>query len=162
MMCSTSLCRELYKNGWTDRFPAWLVDSGTPKEAQFWSYSPGGANHTRTGNHPVTTRSDGFIKVFDCIEQVARALPDRPIDVCASSASEIRVLRTALSTVLMFFYSSLHFVVNISFASASCSKNFIVVIMLAIGVVQHRCSNPRCYEICFESSKTRKFKSLKY
>jgi len=37
-------CRELYKNGWTDRFAVWIVDSSWPKEAQVQSYSPGGTN----------------------------------------------------------------------------------------------------------------------
>jgi len=36
--------RELRKNGWTDRFAVWVVDSGGPKEAWVQSYSPGGAN----------------------------------------------------------------------------------------------------------------------
>jgi len=40
----TTLCRELCKNGWTDRFTPWVVDSGGPKEAQVQSYSSGGAN----------------------------------------------------------------------------------------------------------------------
>jgi len=31
-------------NGWTDRFAAWVVDSGGLKEAQVQSYSQGGAN----------------------------------------------------------------------------------------------------------------------
>jgi len=30
----TTLCRELCKNGWTDWFAVWVVDSGEPKEAQ--------------------------------------------------------------------------------------------------------------------------------
>ena len=42
--CPTTLCRELRKNGWTDRFVVSVVDSGRPKEAQVHSYSPGGAN----------------------------------------------------------------------------------------------------------------------
>ena len=41
-MCPT-LCHELCKNGLTDRFAIWLVDSGLPKEAQVQSYLPGGA-----------------------------------------------------------------------------------------------------------------------
>jgi len=44
-MCPTTLCRELYENGWTDRFVVWVVhDSVGPKKAQVQSYSPGGAN----------------------------------------------------------------------------------------------------------------------
>jgi len=35
---------QLRKNGRTDRFTIWVVDSGGPKEAQVQSYSPGGAN----------------------------------------------------------------------------------------------------------------------
>jgi len=34
----------LCKNGYTDRFTAWFVDSGGQKEAQAQSYLPGGAN----------------------------------------------------------------------------------------------------------------------
>jgi len=46
----TTLCRELCKNGWTDRFAVWVVDSGGLKEAQVQSYSPGGASApTREG-----------------------------------------------------------------------------------------------------------------
>jgi len=30
-----SICRELCKNGWKDRFAVWVVDSGGPKEPQF-------------------------------------------------------------------------------------------------------------------------------
>jgi len=37
------LCHELCKNGWTNRFAVWVVDSGGLKEAQVQSYSPGGA-----------------------------------------------------------------------------------------------------------------------
>jgi len=37
--CPTTLC----KNGYTDRFTAWFVDSGGQKEAQVQSYLPGGA-----------------------------------------------------------------------------------------------------------------------
>ena len=36
-------CRKLCKNGWTDRFALWVVDSGGPKEAQVQLYSTGGA-----------------------------------------------------------------------------------------------------------------------
>jgi len=32
------------KNGLTDRFAVWAVDSSVPKDAQIQSYSPGGAN----------------------------------------------------------------------------------------------------------------------
>jgi len=39
-----TLCRELCKNGWNDRFAVWVVNSGRPKEAQVQSYCPGGAN----------------------------------------------------------------------------------------------------------------------
>jgi len=31
-MYPTTLCSELYKNGWTDRFAVWVVDSGWVKE----------------------------------------------------------------------------------------------------------------------------------
>jgi len=31
--CATTLCRELCKNGLTDRDAVWVVDSGGPKEA---------------------------------------------------------------------------------------------------------------------------------
>ena len=34
-------CRKLCKNGWTDRFAVWVVDSSGPKEAQVQSYSSG-------------------------------------------------------------------------------------------------------------------------
>jgi len=44
-MFLTTVCRELCKNGLTDRFTVWVVDMGRPKEAQeVQSYSPGGAN----------------------------------------------------------------------------------------------------------------------
>jgi len=43
-MYPTTFCRELCKNGCTDRFAVWVVDSGEPKEAQFQSYSTGGAD----------------------------------------------------------------------------------------------------------------------
>jgi len=36
--------RLLCKNGRTDRFAVWIVDSGRPKEVQVQSYSPCGAN----------------------------------------------------------------------------------------------------------------------
>jgi len=39
-----TFCRELCKNGRTDRFAVWTVDSGGPKEPLVQSYSPGGAN----------------------------------------------------------------------------------------------------------------------
>jgi len=39
-----TFCRELCRNSGTDRFAAWVADSGEPKEAQVQSYSPGGAN----------------------------------------------------------------------------------------------------------------------
>jgi len=32
------------KNGSTDQFAVWVVDSGGPKEAQVQPHSPGGAN----------------------------------------------------------------------------------------------------------------------
>jgi len=32
------------KNGWTDRYAIWVVDSSGPKEEQVQSYSPGGAH----------------------------------------------------------------------------------------------------------------------
>jgi len=49
-MYPTTFCRELCKNGWTDRFAIWVVDSGGQKEAQVQLYSPGGTNvHTRKG-----------------------------------------------------------------------------------------------------------------
>jgi len=41
---STTLCCELCKNGWTDRFAIGVVDLGGPKEAQVQSYLPGGTN----------------------------------------------------------------------------------------------------------------------
>ena len=39
-------CHELCRNGCTDRFAVWVVDSdsGGPKEAQVQLYSPGSAN----------------------------------------------------------------------------------------------------------------------
>jgi len=39
-----TFCGALCRNGWTDRFAVWVVDSGGPKEAQVQSYSPRGAN----------------------------------------------------------------------------------------------------------------------
>jgi len=45
-----TFCRELYRNGWTDRFDIWVVDSGGPKEAQVHSYSPGGDNKLKWKN----------------------------------------------------------------------------------------------------------------
>jgi len=39
-----TFCRELCKNGWTDRFAVWILESGGSKEAQVQSYSPGGGN----------------------------------------------------------------------------------------------------------------------
>jgi len=39
----TTIFRDLCKNGWTERFAVWVVDSGRPKEAQVQLYSPGGA-----------------------------------------------------------------------------------------------------------------------
>jgi len=39
-----TFCRELCENGRTDRFAVWILDLGGPKEAQFQSYLPGGAN----------------------------------------------------------------------------------------------------------------------
>jgi len=41
---TTTLRRELRKNGWTDWFTVWATDSGGPKESQVQSYSLGGAN----------------------------------------------------------------------------------------------------------------------
>jgi len=43
-MCPTTLCYQLWKNGWTDRFAVWIVDSGGLKEAHIQSYLPDGAN----------------------------------------------------------------------------------------------------------------------
>ena len=40
-----TFCRELCKNGWTDRFAVWVVDSGGHQEAQLQSYSPPGEYH---------------------------------------------------------------------------------------------------------------------
>jgi len=37
-----TFCRELCKNGQTDRFVVWIVGWGGLKEAQVQSYSPGG------------------------------------------------------------------------------------------------------------------------
>jgi len=39
-----TICSELCKNGRTDRFAIWVVDSGGAKEAQVQWYSLGGAN----------------------------------------------------------------------------------------------------------------------
>jgi len=38
-----TFCRKLCKNGQTNGFAVWIVDSGGSKEAQVQSYSPGGA-----------------------------------------------------------------------------------------------------------------------
>ena len=38
------MTRKLCKDGRTDRFAVWIVDSGEPKEAEVQSYSPAGAN----------------------------------------------------------------------------------------------------------------------
>jgi len=43
-------CRELCKNGWTDRFAVRVVDLGASKEAQVQSYSPGCVNVTHWRN----------------------------------------------------------------------------------------------------------------
>ena len=43
-MYPTTLCHQLCKNGCTDRFAVWVVDSGGPKKAHVQSYSLGGAN----------------------------------------------------------------------------------------------------------------------
>ena len=37
-----TFCQELCKNGGTNRFAVWIVDSGAAKEGQVQSYSPGG------------------------------------------------------------------------------------------------------------------------
>ena len=42
--CTRRHCRELCKNGQTDRFAVWVVDLGGPTEAQVELHSPGGAN----------------------------------------------------------------------------------------------------------------------
>ena len=39
-----TFCRELCKNGWTNRFAIWIVDLGGPKEAEVQLFLPGGAN----------------------------------------------------------------------------------------------------------------------
>ena len=39
-----TFCHDLCKNGCTDQFAVWVVDSGGPKEAEVTSYSPGGAS----------------------------------------------------------------------------------------------------------------------
>ena len=39
-----TFCHQLYKNGWTDRFAVWVVNSGGPKEAKVKSYLTGCAN----------------------------------------------------------------------------------------------------------------------
>jgi len=49
-MYPSTLCSELCKNGWTDRFGIWTVDSGGLKEVQVQSYSPGGANVPHLAN----------------------------------------------------------------------------------------------------------------
>jgi len=41
-VCMMTLCHELCKNGWSDQFAVWVVDSGGPKKAQVQSYSPAG------------------------------------------------------------------------------------------------------------------------
>jgi len=43
-MYPMTLCRELCKDGWTNWFAVWVVESGGPKEAQVQLYSPGSAN----------------------------------------------------------------------------------------------------------------------
>ena len=50
-----SICRGLYKNGWTDWFAFWVVDLGGPKKAQVQSYSHGGA----------------IVHNFNCVRQAA-------------------------------------------------------------------------------------------
>jgi len=56
-MHMTTLCHELCKkNGSTDRFAVWVVDSGGPKEAQVQPHSPGGAN---VPSHVDTLASPG-------------------------------------------------------------------------------------------------------
>ena len=42
--CPMTLCSELCKKGWTDRFAVRVVDTGGPKEAQVQSYLPGGTD----------------------------------------------------------------------------------------------------------------------
>jgi len=37
-----TFCQELCKNGGTNPFAVWIVDSGAAKEGQVQSYSPGG------------------------------------------------------------------------------------------------------------------------
>jgi len=44
LLSIVTFCGELCRSGWTDRFAAWVVDSGGPKEAQLQLYLPGGAN----------------------------------------------------------------------------------------------------------------------
>jgi len=45
-----TLCRELWKNGWTDRFVVWVVDSDESNKAQVKWYSAGGANAPSWGS----------------------------------------------------------------------------------------------------------------
>ena len=60
-----TLCRELCKNGWTDRFPVWIVDSGGPKEAQVHPYSSGGATvSTWEGTLAPTGEYDWTVRLW--------------------------------------------------------------------------------------------------
>ena len=43
--CFLTVCRELCKNGGTDRYTVWVVDWSGPKEAHVQSYLPGGRAH---------------------------------------------------------------------------------------------------------------------
>jgi len=49
-----TVCWELCKNGWTDRFAIWVVESGGPKEAQVQLYSAGGASVPSWGHIGAT------------------------------------------------------------------------------------------------------------
>jgi len=68
IVCTGTFRCELCKNGRTDRFVVWIVDSGGPKEAQVQSYSPGGAN-VPTWKGTLTLPGD-----FDCTVSSAAAM----------------------------------------------------------------------------------------
>jgi len=76
-----NFCRELCKNGRTDRLAVWIVDSGGPKEAQVQSYSPGGAN---------VPKCEGTL-----------ALPGETIEssVCCSDAVLSQIILTTCSLI---------------------------------------------------------------
>ena len=71
-MCPATLCRDLYKNGLTDRFAARVMDSGGPKKAlefnrirQVAQMCPHGRTHLRYLSNTIGPLSAAVMQPHD-------------------------------------------------------------------------------------------------